>query len=103
MIEQPFFLKSMAFFELPKKGEGKTSIARKNTKREKSVDPYCLQHELEQYRRRGVSLNLEGQPSSPYEIVQAHLVAEKCGYMRDYVQNKKGEIQEIDFDKIRMD
>ncbi len=86
-----------------KKGEGKTSITRKNTKGKKRVDPYCLQYELEQYKRRGVSLSLEGQPSNPCEIVQAHLVAEECSYMRDYIQNEKGEIQEIDFDKIDMD
>lgn len=86
-----------------KKGEGKTSITRKNTKGGTSVDPYCLQHELEQYQRRGVSLNLEGRPSNPYEIVQAHLIAEECGYMRDYLQNEKGEIQKIDFDKVNKD
>lgn len=47
-------------------------------------------------------MHLEGRPSNPCEIVQAHLVAEECSYMRDYVQNEKGEIQEIDFDKIDM-
>ncbi|MCI9546735.1 MAG: hypothetical protein HFH60_08640 [Lachnospiraceae bacterium] len=54
------------------------------------------------YRQEGISLNLEGYPSNPSEIVHAHLIAEEGGYMRDYVQNEKGEIQKIDFDKINM-
>lgn len=62
----------------------------------------CLRRELEMYKKKGVSLDLEGCPSSPYEIVKAHLIAETGGYMRDYVQNEKGEIQKIGFDKVKM-
>lgn len=85
-----------------KKGEGKTGISRNTAKRKKNVDPDDLQRELELYRQEGISLNLEGYPSNPSEIVQAHLIAEEGGYMRDYMQNEKGEIQKIDFDKINI-
>lgn len=67
-----------------------------------SVNPSCLRRELELYRQRGVSLNLEGYPSNPAEIVRAHLIAESGGYMRDYEQDEKGAIRKIDFDKIHI-
>ncbi len=92
----------MVFVEIRKKGEGKTYYSRKKTKRNKHVDPGRLRHELELYRQNGVSLNLEGCPSNPSEIVRAHLIAESGGYMRDYEQDEKGAIRKIDFDKIRM-
>ena len=53
------------------------------------------------YKKRGVTLDLEGCPSRPYEIVRAHLVAERGGYMREYVQDERGEIWKIGFDKIK--
>ena len=76
-------------------------MEKKKTARKKNhVNPHDLRHELEQYRQKGISLNLEGFPSSPSEIVHAHLIAEDGGYMRDYIQNEKGEIRKIDFDRI---
>lgn len=59
-----------------------------------------MRRELELYRQKGISLNLEGYPSNPSEIVHAHLIAEEGGYMRDYVQNERGEIKKIEFDRI---
>ena len=92
----------MVLVEIRKKGEGKTYYSRKKTKRNKNVDPGRLRHELELYRQNGVSLNLEGWPSNPSEIVRAHLIAECGSYMRDYEQDEKGAIRKIAFDKIRM-
>ncbi len=54
------------------------------------------------YKKKGVSLALEGCPRSPYEIVKAHLIAETGGYMRDYQQDEKGGLQKIGFDRIRL-
>lgn len=100
------FLNLWCFLKIRKKGEGKTYTSRKKVKRKKHVDPSVnpgrLRHELELYRQNGVSLSLEGCPSSPSEIVRAHLVAESGGYMRDYEQDEKGAIRKIDFDKVHM-
>ena len=84
-----------------KKGDDKTSNPRKILKGKRDVDPACLRRELETYRKNGVSLDLEGCPSNPYEIVRAHLIAETGGYMRDYMHDEKGEIRKIGFDKVR--
>lgn len=89
----------MAFSRLQKKGEGITGTTQKKMKNT-GVDPNDLQYELEWYSQRGVALGLEGIPSSPSEIVHAHLIAEECGYMRDYVQDEKGGIRKIDFSKV---
>lgn len=91
----------MAFLQR-KKGAGKTSNSRKIRKGKKNVNAACLRRELEMYKKKGVSLDLEGCPSSPYEIVKAHLIAETGGYMRDYQQDEKGGLQKIGFDRIRL-
>ena len=44
---------------------------------------------------------MDGHPSSPKEIVKACRVAEEGTYMRDYVQNDKGEVVWVSFDKIK--
>lgn len=40
---------------------------------------------------------MNGKPSNYREIAKAHIVAENGCYMRDYIQDKKGGIAEIDF------
>lgn len=61
----------------------------------------ALRRELEAYRRKGVMLWLDGEPSTPREIVKAHVVAEDGVYMRDYVQNDKGEVKKLQFDLVK--
>ena len=43
-----------------------------------------LKEELKSYRRNGVKLFLDGEPSTPKNIVKACMIAEDGGYMRDY-------------------
>lgn len=47
--------------------------------------------------REGILLRMNGKPSNYREIAKAHIVAENGCYMRDYIQDKKGGIAEIDF------
>lgn len=44
---------------------------------------------------------LNGKPSTPEEIEQACCIAEEGGYMRDYIHNERGEIEELDFDFVK--
>jgi hypothetical protein len=60
-----------------------------------------LQKELEAYNKNGVKLTLDGQDSNGQEIVEACFIGEESNYMRDYIRDKKGEIEEIAFDKIK--
>lgn len=64
-------------------------------------DSSILLCELETYRRQGIPLMLNGRPSTPSEIEQACSIAEEGVYMRDYVQNERGEVKELDFDFVR--
>lgn len=56
--------------------------------------------ELTKYERSGVPLQIDGFPASPLQIVSAHMVREDSVYMRDYIMDEKGMIQELDFCKI---
>ncbi|WP_417030148.1 hypothetical protein, partial [Blautia hydrogenotrophica] len=57
-----------------------------------------LKKELRDYQEAGVTLWLDGHPSTPKKIVKAHKLAENGVYMRDYVENEKGEIAKLKFD-----
>lgn len=74
------------------------SISR-TKKKKKSLNP--LKRELEFYRKKGVSLYLDGKPSSPKSIAKACQIAEKGGYMRDYTEDERGRIARVDFDFIQ--
>ncbi|MCI9340811.1 MAG: hypothetical protein HFG94_09225 [Dorea sp.] len=56
--------------------------------------------ELTGYEKKRVDLRIDGMPASPMQIVQAHVVREETGYMRDYILNDKGDIKELWFDSI---
>ena len=56
--------------------------------------------ELEAYEKSGVSIRLENHPASPLQIVTAHMVKENPNYMRDYVWDEKGHVQELAFHRI---
>ena len=56
-----------------------------------------LFRELNGYEKKGVYIELEGKPASPTQIVQAHMVSEDSGYMRDYVLNENGDLKALYF------
>ena len=59
-----------------------------------------LFRELNGYEKKGVYIELEGKPASPTQIVQAHMLREDSGYMRDYVLNPEGNIESLAFTNI---
>ena len=52
----------------------------------KSLKP--LKDELKDYRKQGVRLFLNGNPSTPKCIAKACMIAEDGGYMRDYTADE---------------
>ena len=66
-------------------------------KRAKRGQPLLV--ELQNYEQQGISIWLEGSPSSSDEVTEVMCVREDISYMRDYVF-QKGELSEIRFDKI---
>lgn len=60
-----------------------------------------LYRELTGYQEAGISLWLNGKPSTSYQI--ANSVREKTDYMRDYYMDCKNEICGIGFDRIRIE
>ena len=86
-----------------KKGEDRSIIYHEllstaNMKKDKETR--ALRCELETYRRQGIPLLLNGSPSTPEEIEQACSIAEEGVYMRDYVQNERGEVERLQFDFV---
>ena len=87
-----------------KKGEDRGIIYHEllstaNMKKDKETR--ALRCELETYRRQGIPLLLNGSPSTPEEIEQACSIAEEGVYMRDYVQNERGEVERLQFDFVK--
>lgn len=60
-----------------------------------------LKKELKAYRENGIALYLNGKPSDPKTIAKACMIAEGCGYMRDYTEDEKGRIAKVSFDYIK--
>ena len=60
-----------------------------------------LKSELKLYRRQGVRLFLNGNPSTPKCIAKACMIAEDGGYMRDYTADEEGRIAKVNFEHIR--
>ena len=60
-----------------------------------------LKKELESYQEAGVACGLTGGRVIDIRIVKAHRIAEDGVYMRDYVEDEKGEIKGIKFDFIK--
>lgn len=58
--------------------------------------------ELNRYERQGVYMEMEGNPASPTQIVKAHMLREGSGYMRDYILNEKGDLEELYFNYINL-
>lgn len=57
--------------------------------------------ELEDIQNRGVTIWLEGIPSSPLTVMDALCVNENQVYMPDYVTDERGIWTELRFDKIK--
>lgn len=56
--------------------------------------------ELTEYEKQKVDLGINGVPASPMQIVQAHIMCEDTGYMRDYVLNEEGDIKALWFNRV---
>ena len=72
-----------------------------NISQEKKKSAKTLRRELELYRENGVSLYLNGAPSTPKKIAKACQIAEDGVYMRDYTEDENGRIARVDFDRIK--
>ena len=59
-----------------------------------------LYRELEDYEKKGIRITLEGSRVSPMQIVTACMIREEGCYMRDYIMNPVGNIEEVSFDSI---
>lgn len=66
---------------------------------EKTLFVFLL-NELQGYRENGLRLALEGVPSTPEEVAAECFLFEEKGYMRDYVTNEKGIVEEINFKRM---
>lgn len=53
--------------------------------------------ELEVLEEKGIKIGIEGRCASPQQIVTAHMIQENGTYMRDYIMNEEGNIDEVDF------
>ena len=60
-----------------------------------------LRAELEELKKQGIELLLDGQPETPKKISRACRVAEDGNYMRDYICDKEGEIQQLNFNYVK--
>lgn len=56
--------------------------------------------ELKKYERAGIRMQINGNPASPLQIVSAHMLKEENIYMRDYIMDEDGKVQELDFYKV---
>ena len=75
-------------------------MRRKNTSVE-SERYVTLFAELETLEQKGVRIGMNGKSASPQQVVNAHMVKEEGAYMWDYVMNKDGNIEKIEFTKLK--
>jgi hypothetical protein len=64
------------------------------------LDKQSLLIELENIQSQGVTIWLEGIPSTPLSVMDTLAVNESQVYMRDYVTNESGVLTDLKFDKI---
>ena len=57
--------------------------------------------ELESIQKRGITIFLNGMPSSPSDVTNVLYVNESSDFMRDYVTDEKGVWRELRFDRIK--
>jgi len=59
--------------------------------------------ELTQYEKEGVRIKMDNHLASPMQVISNHLIREAITYMRDYVINEEGRIEELGFHSVRED
>lgn len=59
--------------------------------------------ELTDYEKKGVSITINGLAASPLQVVQACIMRENVTYMRDYVLDDKGDLQELCFTDVEIE
>ena len=94
-----FLLSCITFFELNQTRKGGRDT--ENISQVKKKSAKTLRRELKLYRENGVSLYLNGEPSTPKKIAKACQIAEDGVYMRDYTEDEEGHIACVSFDLIR--
>lgn len=57
--------------------------------------------ELSEYERYGIRMCMEGESASPMQIAAAHMLKEQSSYMRDYVLDDYGHVEEVCFNKVK--
>lgn len=67
-----------------------------------SIDNQALFQELSEYERSQVRLTMDEKTASPLQIVQAHMIREDTQYMRDYVLNDSGDLEELRFYSVHV-
>ena len=60
-----------------------------------------LRNALVAYENAGIALTLGGRPSTPRELARLCVIREKGCYRGDYIQDEKGKLKEIRFDKVK--
>ncbi len=60
----------------------------------------ALMAELQNYEQMGISIWLDGRPSSPGRVCRALRVREESSFMRDYVFHE-GDLAEVRFDRVK--
>ena len=60
-----------------------------------------LRNALVAYENAGLALTLGGRPSTPRELARLCVIREEGCYMGDYIQDEKGKLKEIRFDKVK--
>lgn len=66
----------------------------------KREDEATLKENLDYMEKKGVSLYLDGKPSSPEEIANRFCVNEDMVYMPDFVMDDDGTLKEVRYDKV---
>lgn len=57
--------------------------------------------ELSEYERHGVPMSIDGESASPMQIAEAHMIKEDSDYMRDYIWDEDGNVEELCFHEIK--
>ena len=65
------------------------------------VEKQGLLIELESIQSRGITIFIDGIPSSPLTVTDALYINDSDSFMRDYVMDEKGEWKELRFDRVK--
>ena len=68
--------------------------------KQEDVEYQDLFEELSNYEKQGVRIKLEKMQASPMQIVSAYLAKEEGEYMRDYILNEEGQVEELNFNEL---